>query len=124
VKAETLVVVGPCAVGKTTLVNRLVARGISAQAVAQEHSAVTDLYARHQHGGLVYLTAEWPTIHARRPHSLGRPQYEGERTRLERARRAADLIVHTDGLDAAAVEALVVAWWRNRTVDREFGRTI
>ena len=119
-----VVVVGPCAVGKTTLVQRLVVRGIPAEAVAQEHSSVSELYARHTPGDVVYLTADWPAIHARRPHSLGRPQFEAERARLDHARRAADLIVHTDGLDAAAVEAIVVNWWQMRTVDREFGRTI
>ena len=68
-----IVIVGPCASGKTTLVRGLWARGYSgARVVAQEHSGVIDLWKRRgQPDVLIYLDAQ--TGHHRRaaaPHRL------------------------------------------------------
>jgi hypothetical protein len=107
-----LVVVGPCAAGKTTLVEGLVALGVDARAVAQEHSAIPNLFCRNvpDDAVLVYLTADYRVLHGRRPHSSGRPQYAAERPRLESARAAADLLLHTDGVGIEEVRARVLTW--------------
>jgi ABC-type cobalamin/Fe3+-siderophores transport system ATPase subunit len=106
-----VVVVGPCAAGKTTLVRGLRPFGVPAAAVAQEHSQVHDLYRRRTPAAVVYLAASWPVVHARRPQSLGHPQYLSELERLTDARDAASLIVHTDGLSIREVRDLVLSWW-------------
>jgi hypothetical protein len=113
-----LVVVGPCAAGKSTLVAGLDRLGIPVVAVAQEHSRVPGLWRRPRPAALVYLAARWPTVHARRPYSFGHPQYLEQLGRLAEARAAADLIVHTDGLAVEAVRAVVLAWWRGRLAER------
>lgn len=109
-----LVVVGPCASGKSTLVECLRREGIPARSVAQEHSAVPDLFAQRPGSGVIYLSAQWPTAHRRRPQSLGYPQYAEEMRRLQAARQAADLVVHTDGLLPAEVCRFVKTWWASR----------
>lgn len=107
-----VVVVGPCAAGKTTLVEGLRVRGVEARAVAQEHSAVPELFRHHasDRSVLVYLTAEYRVIHARRPLSSGRPQYVAEKARLALARESAQLILHTDGVTIEGVLNRVYAW--------------
>ena len=106
-----LVVVGPCASGKSTLVAALARVGISARSVAQEHSAVPTLFQRRPRAGVVYLAATWPAVHRRRPLSTGRAQYQRELHILAAARAAADLVVHTDSRTPAEVAAVVQAWW-------------
>jgi ABC-type cobalamin/Fe3+-siderophores transport system ATPase subunit len=107
-----VVVVGPCAAGKTTLVGGLRALGVEARAVAQEHSAVSRLYRQHARDGtvFVYLTADYRVLRARRPLSGGRPQYQAEWERLSDARAAAHLLVHTDGVPIATVRDRVYAF--------------
>lgn len=109
-----LVVVGPCAAGKSTLVAGLLKVGIPARSVAQEHSRVRDLFTRQPAAGVIYLTATWPVIHARRPLSLGRVQYEEEVRRLQYVRSCADLVVHTDSLSPEGVLEIVRGWFRDR----------
>lgn len=108
---RALVVVGPCAAGKTTLVSALARAGVPARALAQEHSVVPTLFRRHPGLGLIYLTADWAVLRRRRPLSGGRAQYREEMRVLQAARAAANLVVHTDSLTPAEVAALVLSWW-------------
>lgn len=112
----SIIVVGPCAAGKTTLVNGLRRLGIEARAIAQEHSAIPELFRQHAEPDalVVYLTAEYRVLHARRPLSLGRPQYVAERARLAEARAAADFVLHTDGIGIEPVLTRVFAWIEGR----------
>jgi ABC-type cobalamin/Fe3+-siderophores transport system ATPase subunit len=111
--ADEVVVVGPCAAGKSTLVAGLKRLGVGARAVAQEHSAVPHLYRLRPCLAVVFLAADWPTVHARRPLSAGRAQWQEELLRLTEARRAARLVVHTDGLGIDAVRDVVYQWWES-----------
>ena len=106
----SIVVVGPCAAGKTTLVTGLHAQGFAAaRQVAQEHSGIRDLWALPGRQVLIYLDAQPATMNRRQ----GRSDWTAEAradlvTRLERARRECDLYLPTDDLTIAQVLEIVV----------------
>jgi deoxyadenosine/deoxycytidine kinase len=103
-----IVIVGPCASGKTTLVRGLWARGYTgARVVAQEHSGVADLWKMRGAQApdvLIYLDARLATIAARQQRSDWTPEYLAEQLRrLSSARAACDLYLPTDDLTPQAV---------------------
>jgi len=107
----SIVVVGPCAAGKTTLVTGLRAQGFAAaRLVAQEHSGIRDLWARRGRPQvLIYLDAQPATMNRRQ----GRSDWMAEGradlvTRLEHARRECDLYLPTDDLTIPQVLETVV----------------
>lgn len=99
-----IVVVGPCGSGKSTLVAELQDRGYDAHAVAQEHSAVHDLWL---HGGrpdvLIFLDASPATITARRQNNFPGWLYGKQMRRLRSAREHATMYLHTDRLSIGEV---------------------
>ncbi|MCL5971374.1 MAG: hypothetical protein M1499_02285 [Firmicutes bacterium] len=111
-----IVLVGVCASGKTTASQGLAKCGITARAVAQEHSMISNLYQRSGTGLVVVLVANWSTVHRRRRLAWERNFYRTEWNRLTRSRQDAKLILHTDSLTREEVVAAIVRWW-----DREMG---
>jgi len=112
-----IVIVGPCASGKTTLVRGLWARGYAqARVVAQEHSGVSDLWQmRGQPDALIYLDARLETIAARQHRTDWTEDYLAEqKRRLQAAEAAADLYLPTDELDQAQVLDRVVEFLKRR----------
>lgn len=104
-----IVVVGPCASGKTTLVRGLRDLGWQAKSVAQEHSYVPYLWRRQQPAFLVVLDVQWETAKQRRPEiSYGPDRYAEQRRRLAHARAHCDLFLPTDGLSIEEVRRRVV----------------
>jgi deoxyadenosine/deoxycytidine kinase len=106
-----IVVVGPCAAGKTTLVNGLVAQGFrGARLVAQEHSGVHDLWARHgRPDALIYLDVQTATMNRRQARADWTDEARAEQlARLEHARRECDLYLPTDDLTIPQVLEVVV----------------
>jgi deoxyadenosine/deoxycytidine kinase len=96
-----IVIVGPCAAGKTTLVHGLWARGFArARVVAQEHSGVPDLWKMHgQPDVLIYLDVKLETIAARQQRSDWTTDYLTEQQRrLQSARAGCDVYLPTDDL--------------------------
>ena len=98
-----IVIVGPCASGKTTLVRGLWARGYAgARVVAQEHSGVIDLWKRRGAQApdvLIYLDARLETIAARQRRADWTAEYLSEQLRrLSSAWTACDLYLPTDDL--------------------------
>ena len=97
-------VVGICASGKSTLVEKLCALGVDARCCAQEHSYVPDMWQRLSRPQiLVYLDASLHTVHER-----GRPEYgaallETQRQRLAHARDHCRIYVDTDGMTITEV---------------------
>lgn len=98
-----VVVVGPCASGKSTLVAGLRRLGYRAMVCGQEHSEIQTLW---QHAGpdlLVALDVDLPTLRRRRGEEWPEWLYLVQQTRLRGAKAAADLRLDTSKLDAAAV---------------------
>jgi len=112
----SIVVVGPCASGKSTLVNGLHERGYkSARLAPQEHSGVRNLWAcRGQPDVLIYLDAQVETINRRQ----GRTDWtqaalDEQHDRLRTARQACHLYLPTDDLTIPQVLETVVAFMEN-----------
>jgi predicted ATPase len=90
-----IVVVGPCAAGKTTLVDALIARGYNAYAVAQEHSIIRDLWARRHPDVVIALDLDLAVVRQRRSPTWSADIYEQQHQRLQPAYEAADLFINT-----------------------------
>ena len=96
-----LVIVGPCAAGKSTLRDRLLAHGFTqVRVVAQEHSGVRDLWKMRGYPEvLIFLDVEVATANARQGRSDWTPAAHAEQlNRLQQARAACDLYLPTDEL--------------------------
>lgn len=113
-----LVVVGPCAAGKTTLVGNLRPKGYNIRLCTQEHSFVPDLWQRFSQADvLIFLDAELLTI-ARRQ---GRGDWtqawlDEQRRRLAHARAHCDLYLPTDDLTREQVAERVELFLQGRDV--------
>ena len=108
-----IVIVGPCASGKSTLRAGLQARGFTqVRVVAQEHSGVRDLWKlRGYPEVLIYLDARAETANARQGRSDWTPAaHADQRYRLRDARLACDLYLPTDDLSPDDVLDYVVAF--------------
>ena len=90
-----IVVVGPCAAGKTTLVDALVDLGYSAYAVAQEHSIIRDLWARRNPDVVIALDLDLAVVRERRSPTWSGDIYARQHERLQPAFEAADLFINT-----------------------------
>jgi guanylate kinase len=105
-----IVVVGPDAAGKSTLVSRLRQRGFHARSCAQDHSYVPDMWRRlSQPDFLVFLDARLETIAQRRTIDWGQERLDRLQERLSHARAHCDLYLPTDGLSPTQVVARVEA---------------
>ena len=103
VPEQRIVVVGPCASGKSRLVDALREQGYNAHAAAQEHSYVQTMWLMTNPSHLIYLDADIDTIRARRPVSWGQSYLDEENQRLAHARQHADVIIMTNDLTPGEV---------------------
>lgn len=104
-------VVGPCAAGKTTLVNSLRQAGIEARHIAQEHSYVADMWKRLTNPDLlVYLDVSYPLTLARRKMDWTFAEYTEQLHRLRHAKQFADCYLDTSTLSPQEVLARVMAF--------------
>ena len=98
-KSLTIGVVGPCAAGKSTLIQRLRALGYQAKHIAQEHSYVPRMWQRLSKPDiLVYLDVSYPLTIQRRNLDWTVNEYLEEIHRLRHAREHAHLYINTDAL--------------------------
>lgn len=90
-----VVVVGPCASGKSTLVANLRQSGVDAWAVSQEHSEVHYLWARRNPDIVVGLDVDLETLRARRSPHWSAAIYAAQHNRLRDAFAHADIMIDT-----------------------------
>ena len=105
-RSPKIAVVGPCASGKSTLVARLLENGYDAHAIAQEHSAVRDLWKSRKPDLLIALDVSLEVVRQRRSPDWLEAVYERQHQRLKNAYAAADIIIDTAENDADGVYAM------------------
>jgi len=105
-----IVVVGPCAAGKTTLVEHLQERGFAARVVAQEHSIIGDLFRKRYPDVVIALDLDLETLRQRRSPTWSVNIYADQHERLKEAFAAADLFIDTVEHDEQEVADMVVEW--------------
>ena len=104
-------VVGPCAAGKTTLVDGLNRLGIKCRHIAQEHSYVPAMWKKITNPDvLVYLDVSFPLTITRRQLNWTRAEYQEQLHRLRDARTQADLFIQTDRLSPEEVLQAVLKY--------------
>lgn len=110
-------VVGPCAAGKTTLINGLRALGYRAKHIAQEHSYVPTMWQKLTNPDiLIYLNVSYPQSILRRQLNWTMDEYETQLQRLRHARQHADLEIETDNLTPEQVLAIALDYIKSRGV--------
>lgn len=102
-----IVIVGPCAAGKTTLVARLQELGFDAHACAQEHSGVPYLWQLSAPDLLIFLDVNLATTSARRGCDWPANLHAAQQQRLAHARAHADLYLDSSSLTPDEVARLV-----------------
>lgn len=90
-----IVVAGPCASGKTTLVAGLRAAGLEAYTVGQEHSIIKDLWARRDPDVVITLDLPLDEVRARRGAHWSAAIYAVQHQRLQNVFAASDLHIDT-----------------------------
>lgn len=112
-KYPLIAVVGPCASGKSLLVDTLRARGYNVREVAQEHSYVPAMWQCFtQPDLLIYLDVSWEVACRRRPTNAGARRWDEQTHRLRHARQHAHLYVHTDELTPQEILDRTLAFFK------------
>ncbi len=105
-----IVVIGPCASGKTSLTARLQHVGYDALACGQEHSDIAELWKHQQPDVVIGLRIGLDTLRRRRSEAWSEDIYTRQMTRLESGYRNAHLLIDCDAVDQQAVFDRVVGW--------------
>ena len=116
--SKKIVVVGPCAAGKSTLVSALRALGYDAHVSGQEHSEIATLWQHLQPEVLIALDVDISAVRDRRGGSWPEWLHDRQVQRLEAASRAADLAIDTTTLSTQAVIARVLAYLERLDIQR------
>jgi cytidylate kinase len=109
-----IVVVGPCAAGKSTLVTALRELGYDAHASGQEHSEIAMLWQHSHPDVLIALEVDISAVRERRGGSWPEWLHDRQVRRLAAASRAADLAIDTTRLSPQTVVDRVVAYLQRR----------
>src|SRR5690242_10551409 len=91
-----VIVVGPCAAGKSSLVARLRAAGVQARCVSQEHSYVPYMWQRHNPDVIIYLDLRLDTLRRRGRRTWSQRMLDEQHRRLAHARTHCHLYLVTD----------------------------
>ncbi len=109
-----IVVVGPCASGKSTLVGGLRRLGYRAMVCGQEHSEIRTLWKHANPDVVVALDVDLPTLRRRRDEAWPEWLYWIQQRRLRDAAAAATVRVDTSSIDEATVLTEVSARLKRR----------
>jgi hypothetical protein len=105
-----IAIVGVCASGKSTIVNKLLEHNIPCRHIAQEHSYVRDMWQRLVHPAfLICLDVSYPSTLQRKRLNWSLPEYEEQLRRINHAREHADLIIDTDIHPIDEIVDLIIA---------------
>jgi putative nucleotidyltransferase with HDIG domain len=116
-----IAVVGPCASGKTELVQALCARGYDARQCVQEHSYVPTMWQRISRPDvLIYLDAELSTITRRQGTDWDERLLTEQRLRLSHARTTCDLYLRTDTLSREEVVQAVLDFLKSSSYEENY----
>ena len=97
-------VVGPCASGKSTLIEGLTRQGYRTRHIAQEHSYVKDMWQRLTNPDiLIFLDVTYSTTRQRRKLDWTVSDWQEQQRRLSHAKEHADLYLDTDKLSIEEV---------------------
>lgn len=116
-----IVVVGPCASGKSTLTNQLRDLGFDARVCGQEHSSIQHLWKRLQPDLLIALDVDLGTLRRRRHPSWSEVLYQIQQHRLQSAFDSADLSIDSTTVPEDRVVETVLAWLREHPSKRFHG---
>lgn len=108
--SRRVVVIGPCASGKSSLTRRLQQLGYDAHACGQEHSEIAELWRHLDPDVLVGLHIDLDTLRKRRSDTWSGSVYARQQERLRSGYAHADLLLDCDGIDQDAVVSQVVDW--------------
>ncbi|MEI7557018.1 hypothetical protein [Candidatus Chlorohelix sp.] len=109
---QRILIVGPCASGKSLLVEALRQQGYNAHSAAQEHSHVKAMWLMNKPSHLIYLEVGIEAIKRRRSISWGAEFLQDENLRLAHARAHADCIINTNNLTPEQVAAHAITFLR------------
>src|SRR5215210_2586871 len=109
-ESRKVVVVGPCAAGKSTLVTALRALGYDAHVSGQEHSEIATLWQRSDPDVLIALDVDITAVRDRRGGSWPEWLHDLQVRRLAAASRAANLAIDTTALSPQTIVDRVVAY--------------
>lgn len=112
--APRVVVVGPCASGKSTLVAALRAHGYDASVSAQEHSAIPRLWQHTDPDVLIALVVNIDAVRERRDASWPGWLHDVQEERLANAQDAADLVIDTSALEPQEVAERAIQFLTHR----------
>lgn len=106
-----VVVIGPCASGKSSLTRRLRALGFDARACGQEHSEIPELWRHMEPDVLIGLWIDLQTLrHRRSSNSWSGTIYDRQQERLASGFAHADLVLDCHAIDQDAVLREVLSW--------------
>ncbi len=92
-----IAIVGVCASGKSTIIKRLLAAGITCRHIAQEHSYVHNIWQRLVNPDfLICLDVSYSSTLTRKQLNWTSAEYEEQLRRISDAREHANLIIDTD----------------------------
>jgi guanylate kinase len=113
-KVKMIGIVGPCAAGKTALVDSLKKHGYTCKHIAQEHSYVADMWKRLTDPDiLIYLDVPYSLTLERRQMNWSLEEYQVQLRRLNHARQHANLYIDTGGLTPNEVLEKALAYLKH-----------
>jgi deoxyadenosine/deoxycytidine kinase len=108
----TVVIVGPCASGKSTLAANLQQHGVDARVSGQEHSEIGTLWRRQDPDLVIGLRIDLETLRARRGSTWSASLFDRQLQRLQAAYDAADIVLDTGTLNESEALSAVLTYIR------------